>query len=131
MKKKALLNQDISCVIAGMGHTDHLVISDAGLPIPDQVKRIDLALTKNCPLFTETLEAVCSELEVESVILAEEIKTNNPELHHYLLKFFTGKAFQYVSHEQFKQMTAESKAIIRTGEFSPYANIILVSGVVF
>ncbi len=34
MKKGALLNSEISHVVSRLGHTDSLVICDAGLPVP-------------------------------------------------------------------------------------------------
>jgi D-ribose pyranase len=131
MKKTSLLNQAISAVIAGMGHGDGLVVADAGLPIPDDVMRIDLAVTAGVPAFMDVLKAVLSELQVEQVILAEELKTKSPDMHTALLHWLSDIPVQYVSHEQFKQMTSNAKAIIRTGEFTPYANIILLAGVVF
>ncbi len=131
MKKTPLLNQAISAVIAGMGHGDTLVIADAGLPIPNDVLRIDLAVTAGIPAFMDVLKAVLSELQVEQVMLAEELKTKSPDMHTALLHYLSDMPVQYVSHEQFKQTTSNAKAIIRTGEFTPYANIILFAGVVF
>lgn len=131
MKKGTLLNSEISSVISKMGHTDKLVIGDAGLPIPKEVKRIDIALIKDVPSFLQTVDAVIEELKVESIILAEEIKEKNPGIHEELLKRFCESQIKYVLHEQFKVLTKNSKAVIRTGECSPYANIILESGVTF
>ena len=74
MKKSKLINQPISAVIAGMGHLDELVIADAGLPIPEPVQRIDLALTENVPRFLDALRVVLSELQVESATVAEEMR---------------------------------------------------------
>jgi len=44
MKKHGILNSHISKVLTDLGHTDTIVIADCGLPIPDGVARIDLAL---------------------------------------------------------------------------------------
>ncbi len=131
MKKTPLLNQAISAVIAGMGHSDALVIADAGLPIPDSVQRIDLAVTEGVPAFGDVLKVVMGELQVERAILAEEIKTKSPDMHTAILHWLGDVPVHYVSHEQFKQTTSNAKAIVRTGEFTPYANIILIAGVVF
>lgn len=46
MKKGTVLNSDISSVISRLGHTDTLVVCDAGLPIPKSTTRIDMALTQ-------------------------------------------------------------------------------------
>lgn len=131
MKKGNLKNSNIVSVLSKMGHTDMITIGDAGLPIPNNVERIDISLIKNIPGFIETLDAVLSEMEVESIILAEEIKTHNTGVHNEILKRFDINKIAYCSHEEFKNVTGDSKAIIRTGECSPYANIILKSGVVF
>jgi D-ribose pyranase len=131
MKKTALLNPLISGTIASIGHTEKLVIADAGLPIPDETKRIDLALTKNIPPFIATLQVVLQEMKVERVILAEEIQKAAPQLLEEIRGLLGDVPFEFVPHETFKTMLPTAKAVIRTGEFTPYANIILVSGVVF
>lgn len=139
MKRGKLLNAEISYVISKMGHTDTLTIGDCGLPVPEGVKRIDLAVVKGLPEFMPVLEAVLEEQEIEKVILAEEIKGINPSLLDEILKLLEatsikeGKeiSIEYISHEEFKKKTCASKAVIRTGEYKAYANIILVSGVTF
>lgn len=139
MKKGALLNSEISYVISKMGHTDMLTIGDCGLPVPAGVQRIDLAVIKGLPEFIPVLSAVLKELFIEKVILAEEIIKGNPELNGKISEI-VGAAeneekrtidIEYVPHEEFKKITSGSKAVIRTGEFKPFANIILVSGVTF
>ncbi|NVD08452.1 D-ribose pyranase [Vibrio sp. JPW-9-11-11] len=139
MKKHTLLNSELSYLIATLGHTDEITICDAGLPIPAQVQRIDLALTHGVPAFLETVRVILSESQIEGVILAEEFKSVSPTHHEALLKELaaesesTGKdiAIQYVSHEAFKARTGQSRAVVRTGEFTPYANVIFQAGVVF
>ena len=131
MKKTTLLNQPTSAVIADMGHTDELVVSDAGLPIPSTTERIDLAVTRDIPGFMETLRAVLSELEVESAVIAEEMATANPDVYVQLMDLLGDLPVVVMPHGDFKKRTAGAKAVVRTGECSPYANVILVSGVVF
>jgi len=131
MKKSKLINSEISYTISKMGHTDTLTIGDCGLPIPKDVNRIDLALTHGIPTFLETLDTVLEELCVEEITIASEIKEKNIQIYNEILKRFEGIKINEVSHEDFKNLTKESKAVIRSGECSPYANIILKSGVVF
>jgi D-ribose pyranase len=131
MKKTGLLNQPLSAVIAGMGHTDSLVIADAGLPIPAFVERIDLAVADGIPGFMEVLRATLGELQVEHAVLADEIKDRSPALYAQILEALGAIPVSYVPHEDFKALTGEAAAVVRTGEFTPYANIILFSGVVF
>lgn len=131
MKKGKLLNSEISSVISQMGHTDSLTIGDCGLPIPKDVKRIDLALKYGVPSFLDTLDTVLEELCVEEIIIAEEIKEVAEQMYKEILNRFENVKVTVVKHEEFKVMTKDSHAVIRTGECTPYSNIILKSGVVF
>jgi D-ribose pyranase len=131
MKKTKLINSEISYTISKMGHTDSLTIGDCGLPIPENVSRIDLALKYGVPTFLETLDTILEELCVEEIIIASEIKEKNEIIYKEILKRFENIKINEVSHEEFKNLTKESKAVVRSGECSPYANIILKSGVVF
>lgn len=139
MKKTTILNAELSHTIATLGHTDGLTICDAGLPIPSSQARIDLALTAGVPDFLSTLKVVLSEMFVERIVLAEEIKQKNPIIEEQLLEIIeqTSKSqgntilVEYISHEHFKQHSNQAKAVVRTGECSPYANVILYSGVPF
>lgn len=131
MKKSGILNADISRVLSYMGHTDSIAIGDCGLPIPDETERIDLALVEGTPSFIEVLKAVAADMKIEKIILAEEIKEKNPEVLKEIMSlsdmFETGFKTEYVSHEVLKQKTKACKAVIRSGETTPYANIILQS----
>lgn len=130
MKKNGILNSEISSVIARMGHTDYIVIADCGLPIPDETKRIDLALTSGMPSFKEVLNIVLADFVADKATMALEVKKHNSELYN-VVKRMEQFDLEYVTHEEFKLMTKKAKAVIRTGECSPYANIILHSGVIF
>lgn len=131
MKKSILINSEISYEISKMGHTDSLVVCDSGLPIPSGIKRIDLALKKGLPTFLDTLDTVLEELQVEEVIIAKEIIEVSNGLYKEIQNRFGNIKITTVSHDEFKALTKDSKAIVRTGEFTPYANVILKSGVVF
>lgn len=132
MKKLGILNSDIAKVLTDLGHTDKIAIGDAGLPVPDGVRKIDLALTLSEPSFLSVLQVVLSDMKVEAVVLAEEIKAQNaPQLAAVETVLTEGEAITYVSHEDFKEQLKEVKAVIRTGEATPYSNIILQSGVIF
>lgn len=131
MKKIGILNQPISSVIAGLGHMDTLVVADAGLPIPQETERIDLALVEGIPSFLDTLRAVLTEMQVERAIVAEEMLEMSPGVYEALKGQLADVPIKIVSHSALKEQTHSARAIIRTGEFTPYANIILVAGVVF
>jgi D-ribose pyranase len=130
MKKGPLLNIALSQLIASLGHGDMVVIGDAGLPVPTGVPVIDLALTRGVPGFLQTLTTVLAEMQVESHVLADELAGKNPAVAGSVAVLeLPGRSG--VSHAEFKRMTAGARAVVRTGECTPYANIILVAGVVF
>lgn len=131
MKKIGTLNQCLSEVIAGMGHGDMLVIGDCGLPIPKTVRRIDLALTAGVPTFLQTLLVVKEELQVESAVIASEMIEKSSELYQQLQPLMENITIEMVNHDEFKKITQQAVAVVRTGECTPYANIILKSGVIF
>jgi D-ribose pyranase len=139
MKKGVLLNSELSYIISKLGHGDSIVIGDSGLPIPDSCQRIDLAVSKGIPSFLEVLDAVLTEQRVEEVVLAKETKEANPEVYKAIMdriKELENREnykvlITEVTHEEFKAMSKQSKAVVRTGECTPYANILLKSGVVF
>ena len=131
MKRTPLLHAELSDVIARLGHGDLLVIGDAGLPIPDGPRRIDLAVSANVPRFQDVLAAVLAEMQVESAVFADELEAANPSVHAELLRQLGFTPVARLSHEHFKAATRDARAIVRTGEFSPYANVILRAGVVF
>lgn len=131
MKKNGVLNNMISEVIASMGHTDMLTICDAGFPIPDAVKRIDIALISGVPSFLVTVDALKSELEIEQIVLAEEILEKNPGMESDIKRLLNGIDIVYMPHNELIKLSEKSKAVIRTGECTPYSNVVLRSGVVF
>jgi D-ribose pyranase len=131
MKKRGILQHELSEVIAKLGHSDALVIADAGLPIPPHVRRIDLAVTGGIPRFMDVLRVVLEEMQVERATIAHEMLTRSPALHAELMAALGRIPVDQLNHEEFKLMTAKALAVVRTGEFTPYANVILYSGVVF
>lgn len=133
MKKAGILNSDISRVLSYMGHTDTICIGDCGLPIPDEVERIDLALKFGVPTFMDTLKVVKEDMKIEKIVLATEIKEQNKQVLKEIEELFEGEGIEveFVPHTELKVKTKDCKAVIRTGETTPYANIILQSGCIF
>ena len=111
-----------------MGHNDTLVIADAGLPVPPGVERIDLALVAGVPSYLQTLQAILEELAVESAIFAEEM---SPSLRRETCRLLGDRSVHVVAHEELKRLSAAARAVVRTGECTPYANVLLVAGVTF
>ncbi|UEX90253.1 D-ribose pyranase [Staphylococcus ratti] len=129
MYKTGTLNSDISTVLSQLGHTDRILIADCGLPIPEGVKRIDLALKFGQPSFEEVLEEIMQHMMIEKALVAEEMQQHNAELLQKIQDDIPSLTF--VSHDELKHLSKNVKAIIRTGEATPYANIILQSDVLF
>ncbi|MFJ8259045.1 D-ribose pyranase [Peribacillus asahii] len=130
MKRHGILNSAIAKVLVDLGHTDYIVIGDAGLPVPSHVPKIDLVLKAGTPTFQEVVRLVHEDMVVEQTIAAEEVKEQNPVQHQFIEQQFQGNVV-YVSHEEFKELTKKAKVVIRTGEITPYSNCILQSGVFF
>lgn len=129
MLKGGILNPQIAKVFAEIGHMDTIVVSDAGLPMPNGVERIDLAWKPNEPGYIEVLKEVLKNIVVEKAILANEIKTVSPDMHNQILDTLPKDLpIEYVQHVDLKKLTEKSRAIIRTGEFTPYPSVILVAG---
>ncbi|HEY8541578.1 MAG TPA: D-ribose pyranase [Pseudothermotoga sp.] len=132
MKKKGILNRDLSNLIAFMGHGDFLAIVDSGFPVWNDFC-IDLSIVSGKPVIVEVLAPIIEELEIEKVVLAEEIKRISPKYHEKLLKILPkGIEVEYVPHEKFKNMVNdEARGVVRTGEQTSYSSIILVGGVTY
>ncbi|PCS01538.1 ribose pyranase [Lactococcus fujiensis JCM 16395] len=117
-----------------LGHTDQVCIGDLGLPVPAGVNKIDLALRRGLPTFQDVLKEYLEHILVEKIFLAEEIKEQNPEQLASILSLISKESqeieIEFVSHEMLKKQNQNVKAVIRTGEDTPYSNIILQSGVV-
>lgn len=131
MKPNGLLQAELTGLLASLGHTQTIVIADAGLPVPRGVRVIDLAVTAGTPSFLAVLRAVLPECVFEGCTLAEEIKTRNPALLEALAGVTGALPVRFVPHEELKRLSGDSVCIVRTGETTPYANILLTGGVNF
>ncbi|MCI7238498.1 MAG: D-ribose pyranase [Anaerococcus sp.] len=130
MKIKGILNSNIARALADLGHTDLIAIGDCGLPI-DKDKKIDISLKLGVPSFIEVLDEVLKDFSVEKYILASEIKDKNPTQEDNIKSLLEDVDCQYISHEDFKEKLKDVKFVIRTGENTPYSNIILQSKNIF
>ncbi len=134
MQKIGILNSDIAKVLADLGHTDRICIGDCGLPVPAGVSKIDLALRLGEPQFIEVVKEVAKYMEIQSIYVAPELQKENPLQWKALHEVFPEDQVEWVvlsSHESFKHETRSCKTMIRTGEITPFSNVILESGVIF
>jgi len=136
MKRTKLLNRHLSKLVATLGHLDEIVLADAGLPVPPNVDVIDLAVSPGVPGFFDVLDALADEMIIERAVFAEEAAPElsteiEVRLAHWAAE--TGKPIEHerLPHHDFKAQCGQARAVIRTGECTPYANLILISGVPF
>jgi len=127
MRKGKLLNSNINRVLGNMGAQDCITLSNIEMSIPDFNEKIDLALQLGTPSLIETLEVVLNEYNAGIVVIPEEIKEDDPELLKAILNMVSEDRVQYVSYMQFRKRSERSKAVVRTGEVSKYACILLES----
>lgn len=134
MRKTNLLNTQLSTAISEMGHTQWLTIGDAGLPILNDGRKIDVSVIRGLPSFIDVLAATLSEMKVQAIYLAEEIKSENPEqLTAIEVLLEPNVDIIWVTHDELKAMSRDENniATVRTGEVTPYSNIVLESNVDF
>lgn len=131
MKKDGIQNESILRLMGSIGHTDRFVVCDVGLPVPKGVEKIDMAVVKGIPSFMQVLKPLAEEMVFEKLILAKEILDGNPDIYEEIKSLCGNIPIEFVTHEEFKKLTADTKAIIRTGEITPYANVIIQAGVNF
>jgi D-ribose pyranase len=131
VKKTGLLNQPLSALIAGLGHTDSVAVIDAGLSIPQNVQRIDLAVSPGLPGLLDVLRVMLDEMQISGAVVASELVEHSPQFYAELVRLLDGTSLTAVPHEAFREQMREARAAVRTGEFTPYANIILISEVIF
>lgn len=129
MLKTGILHPQLARVLAELRHMDTLVIGDAGLPIPKGVERIDLGWKPGNPEYLDVLEEILKYIVVEKAVFADEALTVTPEFHKKALELLPeGLPVEYIPHTQLKEKSRDAKAIILTGEFTGYTNVILVAG---
>ncbi|MFW6677692.1 D-ribose pyranase [Lacrimispora sp. AGF001] len=129
MLKTGILHPQLSRIMAEIRHMDMLVIADAGLPVPKGVERVDLGWKQGNPGYLEVLEEIEKYMITEKAVFAQEALMVSGELHKEALALLpAGIPVEYVPHTELKKMTEGAKAIILTGEFTGYTNVILISG---
>jgi len=126
------LNAQLSRVFSELGHTDEIVVTDAGLPIPPGVERVDLAVRAGLPSFLQLLDVTLEEVAVEAAVAPTEVATHSPQLLAALRERLSaiGVELELVPHVEFRR-TEGARAAVRSGEFTPYANVLLRAGVVY
>ncbi len=128
MKKSGILHPDLNQVLASSGHTDYLLITDRGFPVPEEPRRIDLALIDDKPTVLDVLAAIDAEWSIDRILITEEMTLVSPHRVEELHELLPTVRFETVTHLELKRLGHGAKATIRTGDSCPYANCIIVSG---
>ncbi|MEO6713472.1 MAG: D-ribose pyranase [Mycobacteriales bacterium] len=128
VKRGGLLHPQLLQVVGSMGHLDELIVCDAGFPIPPNVDRVDLAYRPGAPSFADVLEVLAGELVVEAFVTASEA---GPLVSKQVEALFPNARGEQLTHDELKRRSTRARAVVRTGECTPYANVVLISGVDF
>jgi D-ribose pyranase len=129
MKELGILNRGIAKIISEQGHRDLLMVCDAGFSIPVGMEVIDVSISENKPGVVEILNELKKYFSVEKMIMANETKSVSPTLFKKISNVWSDNMeVELLDQVVFRQKSKEVKAVIRTGEFSAFGNVILVSG---
>lgn len=131
MKKTGIINAQLAGYLAGLGHTELFMICDAGMPIPKGIPYVDLALCGGVPTFNQVMDAILNETVVEYYTVANEMVEKNPRLLGYIRESLDGIDNDMIPQVEFMERKKQIKFAVRTGEFSPYGNVLLRAGVAF
>ncbi|WP_405574984.1 D-ribose pyranase [Streptomyces sp. NBC_01167] len=129
MKKTGILNRHLAGALAELGHGDLVLVCDAGMPVPDGPRVVDLAFRAGIPSFADVLDGLLDELVIEGATAASEVTEANPEAAHLLAQRLPG--LDFITHDELKARSATARLVVRTGEARPYANVLLRCGVFF
>lgn len=129
MTETGFLNREVAAELSKMGHTDRMMIVDAGLAIPKKTKVIDLSLKTNFPTTLDVLDEILKHFSVEKVILSQatiDVSPSRAKAFHS--RFIENLEIEIVPHSIFRdEITRNVKFVIRTGDFTANSNIVLVS----
>lgn len=131
MKRRGLLNGPLLGHLGRLGHTDLVVVADCGLPVPRRVPVVDLAVSLGTPSFVDVLDVLLDEIVVESAAAAREIGEGPVASWLGERADGLGGPVTLVDHEQLKEIAGGAAVVVRTGEATPYANVVLRCGVPF
>lgn len=128
MLKSGILNPHVASLLARVRHTNTLVIADRGFPFWPQIETVDISLVDDVPTVLDVVRAVRQNFVVGKAWMAEEFLAENPRgTHASFSSALNGVALVHEPHDQFKTRVPEAIGLIRTGDTTQYANIILES----
>ena len=128
MKRGGILHPGLGHLLASAGHTDYFTVCDRGFPVPQGPERIDLALVDDLPTVLDVLRAVHAEWSIDRLLITHEMMEISPGRVDALRTLLDGVPLEPVSHLDLKRLAGGARATVRTGDATPYANVIVVSG---
>ena len=123
-----ILNPQILSLLARVRHTNTLVIADRGFPYWPMIETVDISLVDDVPTNLQVLAALKENFIIGHIFMAEEFKAENTA--EVLQAFANTRAdipISYEPHDDFKLRVPQAIGLIRTGETTQYANMILES----
>lgn len=129
MKETGVLNRNLAKLLSEQGHQDRMMVCDAGFAIPKEIKVVDLSLKKDMPTIDQVLEELKEHYSVEKIIMAEETKRISPQKFEKVREILgQDLPVETVEHSILKRLSHDVKFVIRTGDFTSYSNVLLISG---
>lgn len=128
MLKSGILNPAINSLLSRIRHTNTLVIADRGFPYWPQIETIDISLVDDVPRVLAVFNAIKANFVIGKVLMAEEFRrVNCLETVKSFEDSFGNIPTVFEPHIQFKQRVPLAVGLIRTGDATQYANMILES----
>ncbi len=124
-----ILNPQINSLLARVRHTNMLVIADRGFPFWPMIETVDISLVDTIPTVLQVFQAIRPNFDIGEVWMAEEFLHNNtPEVCKLFALAAGSIPLRHQAHTEFKKRVPGAIGLIRTGDTTQYANMILVSG---
>jgi D-ribose pyranase len=128
MLKSGILNPNLNSLLSRVRHTNTLVISDRGFPFWPQIETVDLSLIDDLPRVLDVLRAIRGNFNIGNVRMAEEFRaSNSTQTREEFAQALQGIPVCYEPHVDFKKRIPNAIGLIRTGDTTQYANMILES----
>ena len=128
MRETGIVNRDICDVLSTLGHTDQMMVCDAGFAIPNGVRTVDISYGENKPTVPEVLHELLKHFSVERIVVSEDTQKRMPNRFVELVGAFDGVPADIISQDDLRARARDVKAIIRTGDFSAFSNVLIISG---
>jgi D-ribose pyranase len=126
---QGILNPAINALLSRVRHTNAFVIADRGFPFWPQIETVDISLVDDVPTVLEVVAAVRVNFKIGRAYMAREFTAENTrQTRAQFARALKGIPVEFESHADFKKRVPSAMGLIRTGDTTQYANVMLVSG---